>query len=116
MTLAEMTGVSVSWDLNTATLLAIGAQIVLVVVYLVKTNGKASAAYSLAKEAKADAKEAQIQAAAVMGNLSLLRETVAREHPNQDDLTNMENRLTVEIHRISDRLDEIFDKRSSHAK
>lgn len=106
MTLAQ--GFSFSWDFNTATLLAIGVQIVVVIVYLVKTNGKAAAAYQLAEEAKKDVKDLSIQIAATAGNLSLLREQVAREHPDHDALEAMEKRLTREIHRTIDRVDRLL--------
>lgn len=47
-----------SWDFNTATLSFIGLQIVLLIVFLVKTNGKASIAHDLATEAKKLANDA----------------------------------------------------------
>lgn len=94
-----------SWDFNTTALIALGGQIVLLIVSLVRTSGKANNAFSLAMEAKQDAKDVSVQVGALTGNIAMLREQVAREHPNRQALQDMEERLTTEIHRVSDRID-----------
>lgn len=111
MILAQATGLSFSWDLNTATLIALGANFALIVGYMVTTNSTAKAARAEAKEAKSDVEKLGTQVAAVSGNLALLREQVAREHPSHHELGDMEKRLTIEIHRVSDRIDEILRPR-----
>jgi len=105
MILAQVSGMNFSWDFNTATLLGIGTQIVILIVFLVKTNGKANEALKCAEAAQVDIEKLATQVAALTGNLSLLREQVAREHPDHDALAAMEKRLTREIHRLADRLD-----------
>lgn len=100
-----------SWDFNTATLTAIGVQIVVFIGYLIKTNGKAHAAHELAEKAQKRADEAHMSIAAVNASLSMTREQVAREHPGHDALGAMEERLTTEIHSIRERLDQFIDGR-----
>jgi len=94
-----------SWDFNTATLLAIAAQIIIFIVYLVKTNGKAVAAYELAEKAMDRAEEAHSAVAAAMAGTSLLREHVATEYIDRQDLRDMEKRLTDLIKEVGARVD-----------
>lgn len=100
-----------SFDWNLATLVAIGVQIIVFIGYLIKTNGKAHAAHELAEKANKRAEDAHMSIAAVNASLSMTREQVAREHPDHDALELMEKRLTEEIHRIGNRLDQIVDRR-----
>lgn len=99
-----------SWDFNTATLLAIGTQIVVTVVYLVKTANAAKSAYDLAKEAKDLAIEALEKNAVLHGLLSLHREQVAREHPDKEALREMKTELLASINGLSKRIDEALDR------
>lgn len=100
-----------SWDLNTATLIAIAVQIVFLIVYLVKTNGKAHAAYERAEKAEKLAAEAHEKVSLVQAGVAMLREQVAKDHPDHDMLGDMEARLTKEIHRLGDRLDRFINEK-----
>lgn len=100
-----------SWDFNTATLTAIGVQIVFLIVYLVKTNGRANAAFELADKALKRADEAHEKIVLANAGVSMLREKVAGEHPDHTALAAMEQRLIGEIHSLRDRLDQIVDGR-----
>ena len=100
-----------SWDWNLATLIAIGVQIVFLIVYLVKTNGKAHSAYALAEDALERADKAHESIMVVNASMSLLREQVVRDHPSHFALSAMEKRLTEEIHRVGNRLDQALDRK-----
>lgn len=101
-----------SWDINTATLLAIGLQIVVLTIFLSKLNARANSAYELAEKAHRRADDAHTAVIAVSANIALLREQVARENPNHKALGDMEQRLTTEIHRITDRMDDFISSLS----
>lgn len=100
-----------SWDFNTATLLAIGIQIVLLVAFLVKIHGKANAAFDMAEKALERADEAHEKIILTNASISLLREHVAREYPDNEALGKMEKRIIEEVHRINERIDEFLDRR-----
>lgn len=99
-----------SWDINTATLLAIGTQIVVTVVFLVKTANKAEAAGELAKEAKKIALEALEKNALLHSLLGLHREQVAKEYVDKETLREMEDRIAGSLNRLSDRIDEALSR------
>lgn len=82
-----------TWDFNTATLLAIGFQVVLLVIFLVKTANTAKTAMQKAKEAFDYAEEAHTKIAAVTGNLALHREQVARDYVDRDDLRDLKDMI-----------------------
>ena len=99
-----------SWDLNTATLIAIGVQVVIVIVYLVKTNGKAISAYGLAAKAYKKADEAHEKISIVSASLGLHREQVAKEYIDRDALGEMEDRLMNAITELRKRVDKLIDE------
>lgn len=99
-----------SWDFNTATLLAIGTQIVLTVVYVVKAANSAKTALDLAEEAKKLAVEALDKNAILHGLLGLHREQVAKEYVDKETLREMEDRIAGSINRLSDRIDEALNR------
>lgn len=104
-----------SWDVNVVALVGLVTTIVLqfiaLVVFLVKTNGKAVSAYSLAQEARGHAEEAHDKITLLTASLSLLREHVAKEYADHEALGAMEKRLTNIIDRLSTRIDKVLDTR-----
>lgn len=101
-----------NWDFNAATLLAIGAQVVLIIVFMVKTANTAKSAMALAREAMASANEAHKNVAALHGLLSLHKETVAREFVDKEALREMKSELLDSINRLSDRIDDVLDTKA----
>jgi len=99
-----------SWDFNTATLIAIGVQVVIVIVYLVKTNGKATSAYELADKADKKADEAHEKLSIVQASLGLHREQVAKEYVDRDALREMEDRLMDALSELRKRVDKLIDE------
>lgn len=99
-----------TWDFNTATLVAILAQAVLLIVFLVKTANTAKSAMQKAEEAEKHAESAHEKVAALHGIVSLHKEQVAREYIDKAALERMESRLTRSIEKIGERLDEIVDR------
>lgn len=102
-----------SWDFNTATLIAIGIQVVALIVFLVRTHSKANAAQEAAEEAKVAAEkahkradEAHLAVGVATAGLSLFREQVAANYVDREALREMEQRLTDAINRLGDRLDQ----------
>lgn len=100
-----------TWDFNTATLVAIGVQIIIFIVYLVKTNGTAKealaaagAADERAGNAYARADEAHEKITLVHAALALHREHVAREYHDKEELRQMETRLGGLIRETETRL------------
>lgn len=99
-----------TWDFNTATLLAIAAQVVVIIVFMVKTASTAKSAREEAKDAKKMASDAHEKIALMQGSLALHREQVAREYVDRDVLREMEERLSVSIHRLSDKIDDVLGR------
>ena len=99
-----------SWDFNTATLIAIGVQIVVFVVYLVKTNGTANSAFDLAKAAHRKATDAHEKISIVSASLALHREQVAKEYVDRDALREMEERIMDAIGDLRKRVDKLIDE------
>lgn len=82
-----------SWDFNVAALtgivaliIAVVGHIVYVTIYLVKSNGRSSAAYKMAEKAHARADAAHIVISATNAALSMFREEVARDYIDRDAL------------------------------
>lgn len=96
-----------SWDFNTATLTAIVVQIIIVVVSVVRTQTKAEGAIQLAQDAKERADDAHEKIALVNASIGMVRE----QYVHNDDLRNMEARLTATINKVGDRLDQALDRR-----
>lgn len=109
-----MGNIAVSWEVNAVTIIAFLVQFTAVIGYAVTTNLKAKSAYLLAEEARRDAREAHVQIGALQGQISLMSEKIAREHPDQSDIRGMEERLMTEIHRINDRLDQLIRTRRNN--
>lgn len=93
-----------TWGFNTATLVAIGVQIVIFIVYLVKTNGYAKDALRAAKSASERAEEAHEKIALVQAALALHREHVAREYHDKIELRQMEARIENSLQDMEKRL------------
>ena len=103
-----------SWDVNVAALTGVIVLILLVIghiiavtIYLVKTNGTAHDAKSLAQKAHDHAEQAHVQISVLSGAIALVREQYVKE----DDLRHMEDRLTAAIDKLGKRLDQILDRR-----
>lgn len=99
-----------TWDFNTATLLAIAGQIVLLVWFLARTANTAKAALAAAEAANRHATDAHDKIAALHGLLSLHREQVAREYVDKEFLREIETRLSTALDRLSDRIDEALNR------
>jgi hypothetical protein len=100
-----------TWDFNTATLLAIAGQIVLLIVFLVRTSNTAKSALLLAQDAIKIARDAHEKIGTLHGLLGLHREQVAREFVDKVALQDMEKRLSRSIENLSDRIDEVLNHR-----
>jgi hypothetical protein len=100
-----------SWDFNTATLLAIVTQAVLVIIGLVRSDNRSKSAKELATDAKKRADEAHDKIAMQGETHALFREQVAREYVSREALREMEERLTHSIDGIRERLDKVLDHR-----
>lgn len=100
-----------SWDFNTATLLGIIGQAILLVVFLVRTSNEAKSAHLLAEDAKKIGLEAHEKIATLHGLLHVHREQVAREFVDKHAINEMEGRLTRSIENLSDRIDEALHRR-----
>ena len=95
-----------TWDFNTATLLAIAGQVVVVIVFMVKTANTAKSARDEAMDAKKSADGAHEKIGLMQASLALHREQVAREYVDRDVLREMEERLSGSIDRLSNRIDD----------
>jgi hypothetical protein len=104
-----------SWDFNVAALGAILVTIIIqsisLVVYLVKTNGKAHSAHDLAKDAMERIDESDEKIAAQMAVHSLFREQVAREYVSREVLHEILDPIRDSINGLSDRIDTALDRR-----
>lgn len=98
------------WDFDTATLLAFVTQIILLIVFMVKTSNTAKAALTAAQTATEEAAEAHDKIATLHGLLSLHREQVAREYVDKALLREMEARLSHSLEGLSDRIDEALNR------
>src|SRR3981189_296086 len=96
-----------SWDFNTATLLAIVTQAVLLIIFLVRTDSRVKSAAELAREAKALAVSALDRIAIEREAHALFREHVVGHYIDHDAIQAMENRLAGPIKDIRDRLDKL---------
>ncbi len=101
-----------TWDFNTATLLAIVVQCVLVVVFMVRTANTAKSAMQKAEDANNNANDAHTKIAALFGEFALHREHIAREYVDRGDL----RELKTTIDRLSDRIDEALNRGFGHGK
>lgn len=109
--LAQATGFSVSWDFNTATLVAIGTHIVAVIVFMVRTNSRAQSAYDMADKAQKRADEAHTSLAAHQAAFNLFQVHVATEYVDRDALREMEGRIHEDIGLLTERIDKVLDSR-----
>lgn len=91
-----------SWDLNTATLLLIGAQIVATIVYMVTTGNKAASAMEAALKSERLASDAHEKIAA-------LQKELARDYVHRDVLRDMKTDLMDAIKEVRERLDQMLD-------
>ncbi len=98
------------WDFDTATLLAFVAQIVTLIVFMVRTANTAKSAHTRAEAAMKRADDAHDRIAVQHGLHSLLREEVARDYVDKRLLRETETRFTNAIDRLSDRIDEVLDR------
>ena len=100
-----------SWDVNVVAVSMLGVVIIVqgvsIIVYLVKTNGRAVSAHERADAAWNYAAEAHEKIALAVASISLVRE----QYVHDDDLRAMEARLTAAINKVGDRLDHALDKR-----
>ncbi len=99
-----------TWDFNTATLLAILGQAVLLIWFMFTTSSTAKSAMKLAEDAKTKADEAHEKVAVLHGALHLHREQVAREFVDRDALRDMEARLTNRIESLGERIGEAMER------
>lgn len=99
------------WDLNTATLLALLTNLVLLVVFAVKTQQRAHQAYERAEEAMKKAEDAHTAASAVNAGLGMLRQHVAENYSDRMALREMEQRLTELISTIGTRVDQLLTRK-----
>jgi hypothetical protein len=100
-----------SWDFNTATLLGIITQAVLLIVFLVRTDARVKSAREIGIEAKRIAIDAHEKIAMQASAIAVFREEVAREYVSHEALRQMESRLTHSIDGIRERLDKVLDTR-----
>jgi type II secretory pathway component PulK len=94
-----------SWDLNTATLLALLTNLVMLVVFAVRTHGKATSAVERATEAQKTADEAHVAIGVLSSSLAMFREHVAEKYVDKNSLREMEDRLTRAIEKVGERVD-----------
>lgn len=95
----------ISWDLNTATLLALLTNLVLLVVFAVKTQQRAHSAYERAAGAQKTADEAHVAIGVLSSSLAMYREQVAEKYVDKNSLREMEERLTRAIEKVGERVD-----------
>ena len=100
-----------SWDFNTATLLGIVTQAVLLIIFLVRTDSRVKSATEIAREAKTLAASAHDKIAIASEAHALFREHVVGHYIDHEALQAMENRLAGSIKEIRDRLDKVLDNR-----
>jgi len=96
-----------TWDFNTATLMAIAGQVVLLIVFLIKTANTAKTAMQRAKDANDLAEDAHTKIALLTGQLSLHREQVARDYVDRDDLREIKDM----IEGLQRRIDKLIEQR-----
>lgn len=103
-----------NWDFDTATLIAFISQIILLIVFMVKTSNTAKGALGEAKDAMKRANEAHDRITTQHGLHSLLREEVAKNYVDKELLREMEARMTSMFSRaidgLSDRIDEALER------
>lgn len=97
-----------SWDLNTATLLAIAIQIGLSIVFVIRLEGRANGAAEKAKDAHRLATEAHEKIAVVTASLSLHREQVAKEYIDRESLHQFKEEVMGALKELSRRIDEVL--------
>ena len=100
-----------SWDFNTATLLTIATEAVVVIIFLVRSDTRSKSAKDIASAAQKRADEAHDKISVQTSTHSLFREEVAREYVSHVSLQQMETRLTHSIDGIRQRLDKVLDSR-----
>lgn len=100
-----------SWDFNATAISFIIVNILVGLWSVFRTMAQAKSAYELADKANKRADEAHAAIILTNANISILREKIAGEYPDHGAIEAMEKRLIAEIHRVSDRLDQILDRR-----
>lgn len=71
----------------------------------------AERAEAVAEDAKKDTDDLQTQFASQVGQLSIFRETIAREYVDRDALQNLESRLMDTLKGLTERLDRVLSHR-----
>lgn len=101
-----------SWDFNTATLTAIGIQIVLLIAFLVRTHVKANSAHELAVKIEAatdelDGRLRKVEAEHVLG-MALRQDFKDFQNTIGNQFTNLRNERREDMRGLHDRLNEII--------
>lgn len=95
-----------SWDFNTATLLGLFGQVVLIIWFLVKLSTTAKSAKQRADEAHEHADAAHIKLAALSADHMIHREHVAREYVDKEDLKELKDA----INGLRERIDTLLNR------
>jgi hypothetical protein len=104
-------GMSVVWELNAVSLLTIGTSLVTLTIYQVRSSDRSLAALKMAEEAKACAMLCKEANTILNGSLAAFRESVAQNYITNDDLSQMESRLTKAIDRLGERMDRALESK-----
>lgn len=100
-----------SWDINGATLLALLTNVVMLVVFAVRTHSKATSALERAAEAQKIAVDAHTAIAALSASFGMYRERVAETYVNKLELREMEERLTRLLQNVGERIDNALHRK-----
>jgi hypothetical protein len=96
---------SFTWEMNPATLLAIGGAVLTGIRVWSQVRAMAADACKQAEIAKARAEDAHKSIAILQASISAYRETQAERLVSREILREVEERLTSSIERLGDRLD-----------
>lgn len=99
-----------TWDFNTATILALLTNLVMVVVFAVNTNTKAAAALDKAAAAQKTADDARTAVSMLSAAVAMFREHVAEKYVDKSSLVEMEARLTRLIENVGERVDALLHR------
>lgn len=100
----------ISWE-HTGTVLAIVGQIVVIVAFIVRIEGRAKTAADTARDAHNMAKDAHEKIAIVQASLSLHREQVAREYIDRDAMREFKDEVMGGLKDLGRRIDEVLKER-----
>jgi hypothetical protein len=108
-----------TWDFNMGNLIALVAQVAVVIGFVVNTRqaarDAAKAAIDADKSATAAhvrANEAHVVAVEALARIATFREEAARRFVTDEMLQAVENRVIDAIHRLGDRFDRVIEMRS----